>query len=109
MDGFEFRDRLAPIRSLVGDRQQRREPGSPPGRGAPKNPPHSGPQKLTPPPPIPSPGIKVPVGPERSHVPWATAPLDPRQRDVPCVDAPTFKAVRADERSEGKECQLPRW
>src|ERR1700730_12114145 len=49
MDGFEFRDRLAPIRSLVGDRQQRREPGSPPGRGAPPNPPPSRPPKLKPP------------------------------------------------------------
>src|SRR3984893_3080507 len=38
MDGFEFRDRLATIRSLVGGRQQRREPGSPPGRGAPQAP-----------------------------------------------------------------------
>jgi hypothetical protein len=43
MDGFEFRDRLAPIRSLVGDRHSGANrdspPGanrdSPPGRGAP--------------------------------------------------------------------------
>src|ERR1700730_924910 len=30
---------------------------------------------------------------QRLHVPRPTAAPDPRQRDVPCVDAPTFKDV----------------
>jgi hypothetical protein len=38
---------------------------------------------------------------QRSHVPRAPAPLDPWQRDVPCVDAPTFKDVPRSVRGRG--------
>jgi hypothetical protein len=43
-----------------------------------------------------SPGFLI----ARLHVPRATAPLDPWQRDVPCVDAPTFKNAPRSVRRE---------
>src|ERR1700738_3466650 len=49
--------------------------------------------------PLAGPGGRV-FGSQRSHVPRAPAPLAPWQRDVPCVDAPTFKDAPRSVRRE---------
>jgi hypothetical protein len=43
---------------------------------------------------------------QRLHVPRATAALDPWQRDVPCVDAPTFKNAPRSVRSQFDDCPI---
>jgi hypothetical protein len=42
----------------------------------------------------------------RLHVPWATAALDPWQRDLPSVDPPTFKDVPRSVRSQFDDCPI---
>src|ERR1700730_15421931 len=42
----------------------------------------------------------------RLHVPWATAALDPWQRDLPSVDAPTFKDMPRSVRSQFDACPI---
>jgi hypothetical protein len=46
------------------------------------------------------------IGINRCAHPGAPAPLDPWQRDVPCVDAPTFKDVPRSVHSQFDHCPI---